>query len=439
MGNLIPINQSRPPSKLLARKGTLAERSSASNFTDGVADSFPRLSIRGKAFWVQINGKELRAGSVDPNKGAIVDVVLVNASRQLAKTYYAKPFSSGDREMPDCWSLDSIRPDQSIVKPVNPTCQDCPKNAFNSAPSGRGGKACQDSKRVIVTTADQLANQEPLLLLMRLPQQSLKNLKNHVEKLAFHGYTEPYSCVSRMSFDMEVEFPKVQFDFVEPLTDEEFEAAEMLAGSKKVNDMLRNPDFDNAASDANAKHADDATTKLQYQKRLPQQGFTQAIVEQELDKQRADVSRETPAEETWEDLGDGTELNLLTGEVRDVPQQEEVLEPDDNVVKTSDGRFYNRVLKKFVDSPYKGAAPAPVSAPAKEAEAPKRTRRVKAKDVAEENDKKAAEAEAETKKAEPEQAHGDGNGADMPKPKVVAASPKLEALLGSLVPDEDQK
>jgi hypothetical protein len=436
MGNLVPINQSKPPSKLLARKG--ATSTSASNFTDGVADSFPRLSIRGKAFWVRVNGKEYRAGAVDPNKGAIVDVVLVNASRHLAKTYYARPFSSGDAEMPDCWSLDSIRPDSSIAKPVNPTCQDCPKNAFNSAPSGRGGKACQDSKRVVITTTDQLGQAEPLLLLMRLPQQSLKNLKNHVEKLAGHGYIEPYSCVTRMSFDMDVEFPKVQFDFVEPLTDDEFEAAEAVANSKKVNDMLKNPDFDNAASDVNAKHANDETTKLQYQKRLPQQGFAQATVKEEMLKQGYSQTAETPTEEAWEDLGDGTRLNLATGEIVDIPKAEPVLEEDPDVIKTSDGRFFNRETKKFVDSPYKGAVAAPLTAPTKE-ETPKRTRRVKAKDVAEAEEKKAAEAPVEEAKAEPEQSSNGGNGVDMPKPKVVAASPKLEALLGSLVPDEDQK
>lgn len=432
MGNLVPIGQSRPPSKLLARQGS----TSASNFTDGVADSFPRLSIRGKAFWVKANGKEFRAGAVDPNKGAIVDVVLVNASRQLAKTYYAKPFNTGDAEMPDCWSLDSVRPDPSITRPINPTCQDCPKNAFNSAPSGRGGKACADSKRLVVTTADQLSNPEPQLLLMKLPQQSLKNLKGHVERLAGHGYIEPYSCVTRMSFDMDVEFPKVQFDFVEPLTDDEFEAADALANSKKVNDMLKNPDFDMAASDANAKHAaDEEVTKLQYQKRLPQQGFAQAAVEQDALKQAKDVSRETkatpPAEDVWEDLGD-EELNLATGEVRAKQKQiEQVADP--NVITTSDGRFFNRETKKFVDSPYKDAAPAPAIVPAKE-DTPKKPRRVKAKDVAE----KQVEAAPEPEKAEPEQAHAVGNGADTPKPKVIAASPKLESLLGSLVPDEDQ-
>jgi hypothetical protein len=434
MGNLVPIGQSRPPAKLMARTGS----TSASNFTEGVADSFPRLSIRGKAFWVKISGKEFRAGAVDPNKGAIVDVVLVNASRHLAKTYYAKPFNSGDAEMPDCWSLDSIRPDSSIARPVNPTCQDCPKNAFNSAPSGRGGKACADSKRVVVTTADQLLNPEPQLLLMKLPQQSLKNLKGHVEKLAGHGYTEPFSCVTRMSFDMDVEFPKLQFDFVEPLTDEEFEAADALANSKKVNDMLKNPDFDNAASDVNAKHADDEVTKLQYQKRLPQQGFAQAAVEQDALKKTTetvakpkDVSRETPAEDVWEDLGD-EELNLTTGEVRTKQKQvEQVADP--NVITTSDGRFFNRETKKFVDSPYKDAAAAPAIAPAKE-DTPKKPRRVKAKEVAD----KVVETSPEPEKAEPEQVHAVGNGADVQKPKVVAASPKLEALLGSLVPDEDQ-
>jgi hypothetical protein len=434
MGNLVPIGQSRPPSKLMARQGS----TSASNFTDGVADSFPRLSIRGKAFWVKANGKEFRAGAVDPNKGAIVDVVLVNASRQLAKTYYAKPFNSGDAEMPDCWSLDSIRPDPSITRPINPTCQDCPKNAFNSAPSGRGGKACSDSKRLVVTTADQLLNPEPQLLVMKLPQQSLKNLKGHVEKLAGHGYTEPFSCVTRLSFDMDVEFPKLQFDFVEPLTDDEFEAADQLANSKKVNDMLKNPDFDMAASDANAKHADDEVTKLQYQKRLPQQGFAQAEVEQDALKKAQEVaakpkevSRETPAEDVWEDLGD-EELNLATGEIR-AKQKEPAQVVDPNVITTSDGRFFNRETKKFVDSPYKDAAPAPAITPAKE-DTPKKQRRVKAKEVAD----KVVDAEPASQKPEPEQAHAVGNGADVQKPKVVAASPKLEALLGSLVPDEDQ-
>ena len=48
--------------------------------------------------------------------------------------------------------------------------------------------------------------------------------------------------------------------------------------------------------------------------------------------------------------------------------------------------------------------------------------------------------EAETEKAEPEQAHGDGNGADMPEAQGgLLPRRKLEALLGSLVPDEDQK
>lgn len=440
MGTLVPIGQSRPPSKLLGRKGSTG---SGGNFTAEIVDSFPRLSIRGKSFWLRANGKEIRAGAVDPEKGAILDIVLVNASRHMAKSYYKKAFGgAGSNDQPDCWSLDSVRPDASIAKPVNEICLPCPMNAFNSAPSGRGGKACADSKRVVITTADQLGKQEPVLLIMRVPQQSHKNMKAHIEKLAYHGYTEPYAAVTRLSFDQAVEFPKMLFDFVEPLTDDEFEAAEELANSKRVNDMLKNPDFDNAASNEKVANDDDeVVTTLRHSKRAPQQGFGAEGSEAEAPAEAAPAKAETQSADTvdvptgdeWEDLGDGTELNLQTGDMRKKVIEAEVLEPDPDVLQTSDGRYFNRSLKKFVDSPYKNAKPAPISKiiePEVE-DKPKRTRKPRAAKV---------EEPVEEPKEEPVQAvGGNGNGVEAPKPKVVAASPKLDALLGGLVPNDDEK
>lgn len=440
MGTLVPIGQSRPPSKLLDRKSSTG---SGGNFTAEIVDSFPRLSIRGKSFWLRANGKEIRAGAVDPEKGAILDIVLVNASRHMAKSYYKKAFGgAGSNDQPDCWSLDSVRPDASIAKPVNEICLPCPMNAFNSAPSGRGGKACADSKRVVITTADQLGKQEPILLIMRVPQQSHKNMKAHIEKLAYHGYTEPYSAVTRLSFDQAVEFPKMLFDFVEPLSDDEFEAAEELANSKRVNDMLKNPDFDNATSNEQVANDDEVTT-LRHKKRVPQQGFeaegeAEALAEAPPAKAetKPTSAADVPTDGEWEDLGDGTELNLSTGDLRQKVEPE-VLELDPDVVQIkTDGRYFNRSLKKFVDSPYKNAKPAPISQtkveePGVEEEKPKRTRKPRVAKV---------EEPVEEAKEEPVQAvSGNGNGVEAPKPKVVAASPKLDALLGGLVPNEDEK
>jgi hypothetical protein len=79
-------------------------------------------------------------------------VVLVNASPNLAKSYYVKGFVDGDLNPPDCWSLDSLRPDASVVNKINPTCLDCPMNAFGSrvTPDGKAAKACSDARRMAV-------------------------------------------------------------------------------------------------------------------------------------------------------------------------------------------------------------------------------------------------------------------------------------------------
>jgi hypothetical protein len=401
---------------------TSLTRQTTGNFGEGVMDSFPRLSIRGGKFHVRMNQQEYPAGQFDPNLGAVVEVVLLNASRQLAKSYYDKPFASADSgEAPLCWSLDSIRPDPSVAFKQNDLCQTCKKNEFGSSPSGRGGKACQDSRRVIITTKSDLEKGNGAMLVLRVPQQSLKNLKNHTEALAEAGW-EPCEVVTRMSFDRTTEYPKLQFEFWEALDPKLGVEATNQANGNKVGRMLMNPDFDAAASPLNLPVQQQVKPAGIPTKPVQPTGFGPGLLQEEPEPETV--------EEVWEDLGDGTELNLATGEVRAVatvtPEPEPV--PDPDVLTTSDGRFYNRRLKKFVDGPYLNAVPKPVSvSPPVKAEAPKRRGRPKAEEA------KPAEKPVEaTTEAKP-------NGETKPKPTVVAASPKLEALLGSLVPHEDEK
>jgi hypothetical protein len=153
-------------------------------------------------------------------------------------------------------------------------------------------------------------------------------------------------------------------------------------------------------------------------------------------------------QEAWEDLGDGTELSLATGEIRQKASAAPLLEEDPDVIKTSDGRFFNKAAKRFVDSPYKGAKPV-VSTPQHQATPeqpqdqrqaaptpantapPKRTRKTKAQETGQQPETPPAAAAAP----------GNGNAgdapADGPKPIVVPASPKLEALLGGLTPPKN--
>jgi len=174
--NMIPIDQARAlaPAKMRER---MAQGTALSNrFADNVADAFPKLSIKGKVFRIKVDGREMIARDTQGHALAYLDVVLVNASAQLAKTYYTKGFSDGDMNPPDCWSLDSVRPDPSVVNKVNPTCPDCSMNAFGSrvTPDGKAAKACSDSRRIALVLPHELVDQvkEPLVMLLRVPQSA---------------------------------------------------------------------------------------------------------------------------------------------------------------------------------------------------------------------------------------------------------------------------
>jgi hypothetical protein len=417
--NLIPIEQARnlAPAKMRER---MAQGTALTNrFADNVADAFPRLSIKGKVFRIIIEGRELIARDQSGHALAYLDVVLVNASAQLAKTYYTKGFVDGDQNPPDCWSLDSIRPDPSVPNKVNPTCPDCPMNAFGSrvTPDGKAAKACSDSRRIAVSLPHELADpgNAPTVLLLRVPQSSLKNMRNYtMDTLARNGF-EPGGCVTRLSFDLSVAFPKLQFEFVSPVTDDEYERIVGLASSPFVASMLRAPDFSNVASAVNAALPAPAVGQRQAAPAFVPMDTAQVDAQQATADFVAAMQRTVATQqEVWTPI-DGTdeEINEDTGEVRTVEKpQPQNLGLDPNVIVTKDGRFFNKATKKFVASQFPADELSVVET--KQEEKPKRVRT------------KAAAAPA------PEDSQPKGNGGD--EPLVVAASPKLEALLAGMTP-----
>ena len=185
--NVVPIGQAKRPTGMGERlkSGTAINK----NFAKGVTDSFPRLSIKGKVFRIFMDGEERPL--LDPQTRApyqALDVVLVNGSEQLARSYYKQGYEEGDREQPDCWSLNSVKPDPSVPNKVNATCPDCPMNVFGSkiTDSGKAAKACQEYRRVAVLMPSHLQSdtgKEPLVFMMKVPQASLKNLKKYAENL----------------------------------------------------------------------------------------------------------------------------------------------------------------------------------------------------------------------------------------------------------------
>lgn len=463
MNNLVPIDASRQGLSAPQRMQQRMQQGVANNsgFADGIAGGFPVLSIRSSKFHIRLGQDEKTIP--DPVSGypaAYLDVVLINGSKQLAKAFYVNAYAQGSADQPDCWSMDSIRPDASVLKKVNPTCGDCPMNAFGSrvTPDGKQAKACADHRRIVVAFPNELAKPDPTSLLLRVPQSSLRSLRNYVDLLARNGY-EPGGCVTRLSFDPAASFPKLEFRFVGPVTDQEFGTVEQLMTAPNTKAMLQAADFENVAATANQP------SKVDLQP-LPRQppvdvmaatgfgGFGPGMVTEENDEPEPLVQQtmamraaEPVQQQTAQllELADGRFFNPLTGQIVDrnaAPPPEPVLDPA--VLTLADGRFFHQTKGQFVASPYVEdavTAPATQAPAAQPAGEPVKKKRRSSAEVAAEKAAKAAASQNLGPVPQDNVPQTNGHATTAPateKPTVVAASPKLENLLAGLAPKKDQ-
>jgi hypothetical protein len=452
MPNLVPIDVNTLPTSMRAR---MLAGSVNTNFSGGIVDSFPMLSIRGKAFFVRMGGQDYPY--IDPNTGLQMNalpVVLVNASKALSKSFYASQYSPmAAMNQPDCWSLDSVRPDASIMNPVNPTCADCPMNKFDSAPrrdpNTKSGKACADYRRVAVVLPHQLADADPQMLLLRVPATSLKNLKAFTDHLERFG-VDANAVVTRLSFE-QTEFPKLVFDYAGPLTDEQYQRVVQLSASATVQSMLRSPDFSGALSPTQSQPIAIAGPVI---------GATPAPVE-EVDEETGEVTEAAslsqpiqpqkmpPLQEvksTLIETEDGRLLDITTGKYVERPQPKvEMAELDPDVIKTEDGKFINVKTGQYMEGPQKHAKTATADEPSKPAARkrtpPKQTEGAASKQPQPEAVKPVVSAtpveapKEEAVKPEPVKAALPPNGGAPTalKPVVQAAPKAMEAFLSKLM------
>jgi hypothetical protein len=217
MGEVAQFTGGKVPQKLKSLAGDNTDLSS------GVRGGYSVLSIRGSRWHVKVGDEETTI--TDSQTGDPVGslrVVMLKASPNISKNYYAKGYEEGSSEGPTCWSIDGIRPDPSADKQAD-SCAVCPKNVFGSriTDAGTKVKACSDSRRMAVIPEGDFKNDlygGPMLL--RVPASSLTNLATYGKKMDKQGF--PYNTiVTRVSFDHSVSFPKLEFNAVRPLTDDE--------------------------------------------------------------------------------------------------------------------------------------------------------------------------------------------------------------------------
>lgn len=178
---------------------------------------------------------------VAKNENRSMNVVIVNAAKEVSRTFYAKAYNpSQDATAPDCWSADGQKPDASIEEPQHHNCAECPQNIKGS---GQGDtRACRFSRRLALALADDL---EGDIFQLVLPSKSIFG-KGDLDHMPFEQYgkyvgSQGYNLnclITEMKFDSDSDNPKLTFRPVNFLTKEQWEISkrqgETLAAKNAV-------------------------------------------------------------------------------------------------------------------------------------------------------------------------------------------------------------
>jgi len=227
MSNITLFNPSQAPA--FARNNALSETALALT-GGGTGTSTKRISIKGGVFRLVAGGKEIAA--IDERH---LDVIIVKAAPKVSRIFYAKAYDSENITGPDCWSNDGEKPDPTAQNKQAPTCLNCPQN---QAGSGQGNsRACRYQQRLAVVLE---SNPNGDVLQLTLPATSVfgkedgdkRPLQAYARHLALSNPpVNPEQIVTRMRFDTKAESPKLFFQPVRWLTDDEYAVVQEQAAS----------------------------------------------------------------------------------------------------------------------------------------------------------------------------------------------------------------
>ena len=139
-----------------------------------------------------------------------VEAIIVGAS--FRNTFYAGRYDPNNIKNPNCFALslddEDMKPDDNVAEPEHETCKGCPQNEWGSDPNGGRGKACKQSRRLVLIPANALtdaagnANPEGVkvaeLAMMDLPVTSVKNYSQFVNTLAATANVPAWAAVCKI-------------------------------------------------------------------------------------------------------------------------------------------------------------------------------------------------------------------------------------------------
>ena len=220
------------PSKLPAFAKTIEISDLARSLSGGGGGSFgKRISVKGGVFRLMSGSDEVAA-----IEDRHLDVVIVQAAPKISRTYYAGSYEEGASKAPDCWSADGEKPDASAKEAQASNCASCPQNAKGS---GQGdSRACRFSQRLAVVLSNDVTGDVMQLTLSATSifgkeEGDKRPLQAYARFLAAQSIS-PETVVTRLRFDTKAAVPKLFFQPMRWLSEDEYESVKEKSESKEA-------------------------------------------------------------------------------------------------------------------------------------------------------------------------------------------------------------
>jgi len=220
------------PAQLPAFAKTVEISELARSLSGGGSGNFgKRISVKGGVFRLMSGSDEVAA-----IEDRHLDVVIVQAAPKISRTYYAGSYEEGASKAPDCWSADGEKPDASAKEAQASNCASCPQNAKGS---GQGdSRACRFSQRLAVVLSNDVTGDVMQLTLSATSifgkeEGDKRPLQAYARFLAAQSIS-PETVVTRLRFDTKAAVPKLFFQPMRWLSEEEYESVKEKSESKEA-------------------------------------------------------------------------------------------------------------------------------------------------------------------------------------------------------------
>jgi len=137
----------------------------------------------------------------------------------VERLYYDSRYDPTKIVGPKCFAIaasaSGMGPAPSVTEPMHAKCDGCPKNEWGSASNGGKGKACRETRRLLIIAADSISSVQAIetaeIAALRPPVTSLKNYANYVQTIAATMKRPPLAIITEIAV---VPDPKTQFKVV---------------------------------------------------------------------------------------------------------------------------------------------------------------------------------------------------------------------------------